>query len=128
MKKISLIYHSGVGNTKLIASIMKRILEKANFAVYFKSVEEKIDGAVIAESFALILGFPTYHAALSTSMKQYLEHNTWLTTLYKPYFVYTTYGLYPANSLRTFAKLLKEQHLFQFTVASIEWLPPMVFY
>lgn len=109
MKKISIIYHSGVGNTKLVARIMKKILEKEQINVYLKSVEAPIDKEEITESSALIFGFPTYHASPSTSMKLFIENNDWLSTIHKPYFVYTTYGLYSGDALRIFAKLLDEK-------------------
>ena len=106
MKKISIIYHSGVGNTKLVAKIMRNILEEKNICVYLKSVEEKIDIQEIATSSALIFGFPIYHGAPSTSMKLFIKDSNWLLTMNMPYFVYSTYGLYSANATRVFAKLL----------------------
>lgn len=67
-----------VGNTKLVARIMKNVLEKENIYVYFKSVEDKIDVQEIATSYAIIFGFPVYHGAPSTSMKLFIEDNEWL--------------------------------------------------
>ena len=110
MKKIAILYHSGVGNTKLVANIMKQLLEKQGLFVYMKSIEEKINPQEIEEVDAIIFGFPTYHAEPSTSMKEFIKSNGCLTRD-KSYFVFTTCGLYPANSLRIFIKLCNERGL-----------------
>jgi len=105
-EKISIIYHSGVGNTELVAKIMHLYLLKQGLSVYMKSVEEKIDVTEIQESSAIIMGCPTYHGKPSMSMLDFIDEDQIIIPELKGKrcYVFATCGLYPANTLRIFAK------------------------
>lgn len=105
--KFLIIYHSGVGNTKQVAEWMKKHLEE-NSDVDIYSIEnlprqieyEKYDG--------VIMGFPTIHTHPTKRMMSFLERTERLKYSI-PTFVYTTCGLYSANTLRIFCKKCKEK-------------------
>lgn len=97
-----IIYHSGVGNTRFIANILFNQL-KTKTNVMIKSIEEISDNFEIDEFDNYIIGFPTYHASPSQSIIKYLNSVRPLSKN-KPVYIFTTCGLYSANSLRIFVK------------------------
>ena len=101
--KLLIMYHSGVGNTKLIAEIIKfKLEEKNNVEMY--AIEDISDELSIEDYDGLIIGFPTYHGHPSKSILNFMQK---IKPLHKskPAFIFTTCGWFSANTLRIFAKL-----------------------
>lgn len=102
MKKILCLYYSGVGNTKLIAEYISEYIFKQHYTIDLYSIEnlplflqyEKYDG--------IIIGFPTIHCSPAIRIKKFIQS---FQNLNKPIpmFVYTTCGMYQANTTRIFA-------------------------
>lgn len=102
MKNILILYFSGVGNTRYITEIM------CKYANSYAAVEtysiEKLPINFDANSYdALIIGFPTYHSAPAKPILDFLDSFSSFTKE-TPTFIFTTCGLYSANSVRIFAK------------------------
>ena len=102
MDKIIIIYHSGVGNTKLVAKSIEKQLN-SDFDTEIYSVEKLPDGLELSNYRGVVLGFPTIH---THPTKRILEFIDGLTRLQKkmPAYIFTTCGLYSANTLRIFSK------------------------
>ncbi len=104
-----IIYHSGVGNTRLIADMLfNQLKNKTN--VMMKSVEEVSDYINMNEFDNYIIGFPTYHSSPSKSILKFIDRIK-PTSKNKPVYIFTTCGLYSANTLRIFAKKCVEKNL-----------------
>ncbi|MBS4960113.1 MAG: flavodoxin family protein [Clostridiales bacterium] len=72
--KISILYHSITGNTKLIGEKIEEGLKKAGVdQVRLMSIEEEIDEAFVHDSEAIIFGTPTYYATMSWQMKKFFD-------------------------------------------------------
>jgi len=100
--KILVIYHSGVGSTKLVAKLIAKEMEVIGIGADVCSIEEKHD---ISEYDLLCIGFPTYHAEPSKSIVNYIEQlSEYACRKEKCAFIFTTCGLYSGNALRIFAK------------------------
>lgn len=108
-KKVVLIYHSGAGNTKTIASIFADTLFKKDTIELTLLPVEGIGGEDIETYDYFIMGFPIYHSEPSKSMMTYLENLPVLKDK-KPLFVFGTYGLYPSYGIRLFAKKALEKN------------------
>lgn len=100
--KILILYYSGVGNTKMVAKKMERTLT-SYCEVVISSIEKKSDNIDINNYDAIVIGFPTIHASPAKPIMNFIEQ---LQTSQKsiPTFLFTTCGLYSANTLRIFAK------------------------
>ena len=100
--KILIIYHSGVGNTKMVA---KNILQNLSKSIYTEmlSVENLPNDLKLDEYKGLVIGFPTIHTHPTKRILHFVEKSNAIDTRL-PIFIYTTYGLYCANTLRIFAK------------------------
>lgn len=109
MSNIIILYHSGVGNTKMVAGLIKDQLDENN-CVVFRSVEEKIDLKQLSSYDILIFGFPTYHSEPSKTMTRFISKIPRFSTL-TPCFIFTTCGFYSENSLRVFSNYCKEKNL-----------------
>jgi len=108
MKKILILYFSGVGATKRVAEIMhSRISLSCNADIL--SVESK-DIPAIQDYDALIIGTPVYHAAPAKVLMYYLDT---LPRLSKkaPVFIYSTRGLCSLNTHRIMAKKLQTKNI-----------------
>ena len=101
MKKVKIIYHSGVGNTKLIAEIFFQELKKTDNVTLIDIHKESLTS--ISDSDFLILGFPTYHCEPSKSMELFISKIKKAENPI-PAFIFTTCGLYSSNTLRIFSK------------------------
>ncbi len=103
MKKILILYFSGVGNTKYVAECMYQSIKK-QCAVDIKSIEEISISFDFSQYDKIILGTSTIHSEPAKPMKDFLKA---INRLEKPIpaFIYATYGLYPENVLRVFADL-----------------------
>ncbi len=110
-KSILIVYHSGAGSTKTIAELYCQLL--ADLCPEYQIHLELISPEVVCENVqnhdVIIMGFPTYHGEPPASMRQFAEK---MPTMRAPkkLFLFTTYGLYPANSLRILGKQLKKKH------------------
>lgn len=114
--RILILYHSGVGSTKLIAELIQKKLADSfsGNQVDIFSVEDEIENL---DYDLFIIGFPTYHASPSTSITNYLERINKFKDE-KAAFIFTTCGLYPENTLRIFSKMCLEKNLIPIHTAS----------
>lgn len=103
MKKILIIYFSGVCNTKYVAECMYQRI-KTQCIVDIKSIEEMAISFDFSQYNKIVLGTSTIHSEPAKPMKDFLKA---INKLKKPIpaFIYATYGLYPENVLRVFADL-----------------------
>jgi ferredoxin len=109
MKKILSLYHSGVGNTKLISEKITSFLQSKKIAVDNFSVEN-FDNNRVRDFEFLIIGFPTYFLEASKVMSEFITN---LPRYERPKyaFIYTTCGLFSANTLLNFANRLCEKNI-----------------
>ena len=108
MKKILILYFSGVGATKKVAEIMYSQVSPNCKADIF-SVENK-DIANIENYNALIIGTPVYHAAPAKALMSYINTMPRLSKK-TPVFIYSTRGLCSLNTHRIMAKKLQEKNI-----------------
>ncbi len=102
MKRTVVLYHSGVGNTKKVAEKIHRIVSKA-FDSELYSVE-KLPKTLDFNSYdGLIIGFPVIHTHPTKTILNFINSIERLSAA-KPAYIFTTCGLYSANTLRIFAK------------------------
>ena len=102
MKRVLILYHSGVTNTRMVAEkVFHRIYNTFDTKMY--SVEQMPCDIELNEYDSIVIGFPTIHA---TPSKRILEFINGFSKLTKPLpaFIFTTCGLCSANTLRIFAK------------------------
>lgn len=99
--KILILYYSGVGNTKMTACNIAEVWKNTH-EVTVVSIEHIPENLHIAAFEALVIGFPTIHASPAKPALDFIKH---LPPLTKPVptFLFTTCGLYSANTLRIFA-------------------------
>ena len=101
--KILIIYHSSVGNTKLLAHLVNSHLAQSEQCDIFniESVPNELD---YNDYDAYVIGFPTYHSRPSADV---MRHFSGIKPLKekKPAFIFTTCGWYSENALRFFIKL-----------------------
>ncbi|AHV97024.1 EFR1 family ferrodoxin [Paenibacillus sabinae] len=113
MKKILILYHSGVGNTKFVA---ERIYENLNrdFHLEVYSVEQIAGNLDLNHYDGFVFGFPTVHTHPSTRILRFMES---LGILAKPVpdYIFTTCGLYSANTLRIFSKYCVKKNIIPVT-------------
>lgn len=111
MKKILILYHSGVGNTKLISDLYTDYLKGMGIPNIDSKSVEKADNIKILNEYDLILfGFPTYHEKPSKTMYNFIKNiPPFLGPKY--YAAFTTCGLYSGNSLRIFEKICSDKNL-----------------
>ncbi len=102
MKKIAVLYHSGVGNTKKVSEKIYGILPKT-FNTDIFSVE-KLPKPFDPNCYdGFIIGFPVIHTHPTKTILNFIDSLDKLTSP-KPAYIFTTCGLYSANTLRIFAK------------------------
>jgi ferredoxin/flavodoxin len=116
MTNALLLYHSGVGNTKFISYIIGDIFRRNNADISINSVE-KVDINLINQYSLIIIGFPTYHAEPSDTIIKFINSLPFYKSP-KFAFIYTTCGLYSANALYDFAKILAKKNIFVIHSAS----------
>ena len=104
MKKTLIIYHSGSGSTKTVSQVLREKLSKS-FKTKLLEVNLKFNYQILLDYDFIVFGFPTYHCEPSTTMMDFLKQ---MPVFNKPLksFIFTTFGLYPGNSLRIFIKLI----------------------
>lgn len=106
---ILILYYSGVGNTKMVATKIFDLL-RGSHEVTLTSIEELQTDPVIADYDSLVIGFPTIHVAPAQPILTFMEQ---IKQLKKPVptFLFTTCGLYSANTLRIFAKQCEKKNI-----------------
>ena len=115
MKKILILYFSGVGATKRIAEIiytqLLRNLEVDPPSKIDIFSIEKLKNEINLENYdALIVGTPTYHAAPSKVVMSYFDSVPQLAEK-MPAFIYNTRGLCSLNTNRILAKQLHKKNI-----------------
>jgi len=109
MKKILILYFSGVGATKKIADLMyASLLQNSKVDIY--SIESK-DTPNIVEYDALIFGTPVYHGAPAKIVMDYWDRMSRINKETHA-FVYNTRGLCSLNTNRILAKKLLEKNIY----------------
>lgn len=107
--KILILYFSGVGNTRMVAEQYYKRWEVMHICDLYpiNKVPVNLD---ISQYGCIVLGTPTYHATPAKPILDYLDK---LTPLSKPLpaFLFTTCGLYPANTLRILACICREKNI-----------------
>lgn len=101
--KLLAIYHSGVGNTRLIAEMLSNKLRKS-YEIDIYAIEEIEDTFSYEDYDGYIIGFPTYHAHPSVSILKLVSNINKLHDS-KPAYIFTTCGWFSANALRIFTKV-----------------------
>lgn len=109
MSKIAIIYFSGVGNTKYVASLIFNSLKSIHNVEIF-SIEKLPCDFDINNYERVVIGFPTIHSAPVKPIMEFISH---LQPGKKkiPIFIFTTCGLYSMNTLRIFAVKCYEKNL-----------------
>jgi ferredoxin/flavodoxin len=110
MNKILSLYHSGVGNTKLVSERITGFLQSMNIAISYSSIEH-FDSKKVANNEFLIIGFPTYFLEASKVMQNFIASLPRYEKQ-KYAFIYTTCGLFSANTLYNFAAKLREKNIY----------------
>ena len=109
MKSIAIVYHSGVCNTRKVAEkIYARLSDHYNIALF--SVENIPDGFTFNDYDGVVIGFPVIHSHPSKRILKFLQDIKPLETA-KAAYIFTTCGLYSANTLRIFAKRCIPQNI-----------------
>jgi ferredoxin/flavodoxin len=105
--RISLLYHSGSGGTRLVAELLGEMLASKHRTMVASIHDPKSAGA-ICESDLLVFCFPTYYLKPSTSMTEFISSFTTLDSPRSAYIVATS-ELYTENCIRTCALSLKKR-------------------
>ena len=108
MKKILILYFSGVGATRKIAELMYTRLSQ-DCATDIFSLESK-ETPHMNEYDALIVGTPVYHGAPSKIVMRYWETMPRLTKE-TPVFIYNTRGLGSFNTNRILSRKLHQKNV-----------------
>ena len=103
MAKIGILYYSGVGNTQYVANIIYNYLINNNEAAIF-SIEHLPNNFNVNDYSKLIIGFPTIHSEPAKPIVDFIN-NLATPDNNIPSFIYTTCGLYSANTIKIFCKL-----------------------
>ena len=106
---ILILYYSGVGNTKMVATKIFDLLYSTH-EVTLASIEKLSINMDIANYDSLVIGFPTIHAAPAQPILTFIEQTKQLEKAI-PTFLFTTCGLYSANTLRIFAKQCEKKNI-----------------
>ena len=107
--RIVVIYHSGVGNTRWIAT---RIYEKLKdeFNTEIISVDHLPEDFSLDTYDAFVIGFPVIHTHPSKSIMKFIDNMNTMKEE-KPAYIFTTCGMYSANTLRIFARKCMEKNI-----------------
>ena len=102
MKKIAVLYHSGVGNTKKVSEKISVQLGK-HYETEIYSVEKLPEDFDLDNYIGLVIGFPVIHTHPSTRILKFIDS---INALPKPKaaYIFATCGWYSANTLRIFSK------------------------
>jgi len=103
----AILYHSGSGSTKLVATVIAEKLVKSG-PVELVPISFEYDTGRIQSYQVLVFGFPTHHCNPSRSMREFFDMLPEADGSV-PVHLFTTYGLYSANTLRIAARSLAEK-------------------
>jgi len=103
------LYHSGAGSTKFIAQLITEELSPF-FDMEISHIKNEFNNEKLNRYSFVVFGFPTHHAEPSLSMLEYVSGLNKFSVSPKA-FIFTSYGLYPGNSLRIFAKFLNKKNI-----------------
>lgn len=106
---ILILYYSGVGNTKMVATKIFDLLHGSH-EVTLASIEKLTTDISIDNYDSLVIGFPTIHASPAQPILTFIERIKQLQKTI-PTFLFTTCGLYSANTLRIFAKQCEKKNI-----------------
>jgi ferredoxin/flavodoxin len=104
---IAVLYHSGSGSTKLVATVIAERLAKSE-PVDLIPISFEYDAGKILSYRTLVFGFPTYHGNPSRSMREFFERLP-VADDPIPVHLFITYGLYPDHTLRVAARILAKK-------------------
>lgn len=109
MKKILVLYYSGVGNTKRVSEVIASNLSIEN-RVDIYSIENIPYNFSFKNYKAVVIGFPTIHSSPAKPINVFLDK---LDKLENPIgaYIFTTFGLYSCNTLRLFAKKCSKKNI-----------------
>ena len=102
MKRIAILYHSGVGNTKKVSEKISVLLAKHYYTETF-SIEKLPEYFDLNNYIGLVIGFPVIHAHPSVRILRFIDSIKPLPQP-KAAYIFATCGLYSANTLRIFSK------------------------
>lgn len=105
--RISLVYHSGVGGTKLAAELTGELLS-AECDVRVRGIYDADAGALIGTSELLVFCFPTYYLKPSRSMAEFIASLPVFGSGRRAYLIATA-ELYTENCIRTCARALERK-------------------
>jgi len=103
----AVLYHSGSGSTKLVATVIAEKLEESG-PVDLASISFDYDIGRILSYRVLVFGFPTYHGNPSRSMREFFDMLPAADDPI-PVHLFVTYGLYPDHALRVAARSLAKK-------------------
>ena len=110
MKKILILYFSGVGATKKVAELIyAQLSQSQNHEVDIHSIENKNIPNIDCYD-AFVIGTPTYHAAPPKALMNYIDTISRLPKE-SPVFIYNTRGLCSLNTNRILAKQLQKKNI-----------------
>lgn len=111
MNKILCLYYSGVGNTKIVAEFMREYLRvHKNIETDIYSIEDLPENLLYEEYAGMIIGFPTIHCSPAVRIVEYISSISAISRPI-PTFIFTTCGLYQANTTRIFAKMCRKKNM-----------------
>lgn len=108
--RIAIIYHSGAGSTKTIATLYSQMLIRYAYSVDIHHIRQDYDYRSLAQYSYIIFAFPTYHCSPSKTMLEFLINMPPFSDP-KRAFVFTTCGLFSGNTLREFVKIGRMKNL-----------------
>ena len=102
MKPWLVVYHSGVGSTRLLAQEFHRILQNKG-EVELWNAENGLPPRKLESYHGVIIGFPVYHGGPSATIRNFIKSLPVSQSAVKT-FLFSTCGLYSANANRILAK------------------------
>lgn len=101
MKRIAILYFSGVGNTKAVAQLFQKCLDGSADTDIF-SIERMPEDFSWEKYSAVVIGAPTYHSEPAEPMMSFVRSAAPRRNM--PAFIFATCGMYPENCLRHFGR------------------------
>jgi NAD-dependent dihydropyrimidine dehydrogenase PreA subunit/flavodoxin len=103
-----MVYHSGSGSTRLVSEVLSDRLS----GFFNVDAVEMVPGfkyEKLNDHDLIMLGFPTFYFKPSFSASEFVRKMPVLEKK-KPFFLYTTFGLYSGNSIRILSKELEKKN------------------
>lgn len=108
MKKILIVYFSGVGATKTVAALIQNCILKTDQANLFSV--ENIAGIDLQAYDACVIGTPVYHGAPARKIYEFCKALP-VQKRKIPAFLFHTKGAWACNTNRIMAKILQEKNV-----------------